>query len=45
MNNPTFIHGDNRNVFWNTTVPESKLKKKSYTISYHYVRKGVAHDE
>ena len=45
VNNPTFIHGDNQNILWNTTVTESKLKKKSYTIAYHYVQEGVAHDE
>ena len=37
VNNPCFIFGDNQSVLWNTTVPDSMLKKKSSsvaTISY-----------
>ena len=27
---------------WNTTVPESTLKKKTASVAYHYVREGVS---
>ena len=42
VNNPTFIYGDNQSVLWNTTVPESSLKKKSCAVAYHFCREGVA---
>ena len=42
---PTFIYGDNQSVLANTTVPDSMLKKKSQSISYHFVREGAAQDE
>ena len=42
---PAYIYGDNQSVLANTTVPDSVLKKKSQSISYHYVREGVAKDE
>ena len=45
VNNPVFIYGDNQSVLWNTSVPESMLKKKSNSIAYHFVREGVARDE
>ena len=45
VTNPTFISGDNQSVLWNTSVPESTLKKKSNSIAYHYVREGAARDE
>ena len=45
LNNPCFIYGDNQSVLWNTTVPESTLKKKSNSITYHMVREGAARDE
>ena len=41
VNNPTFIYGDNQSVLWNTTLPESSLKKKSCTVTYHFCREGV----
>ena len=44
VSNPTFIHGDNRSVLWNTTVPESTLKRKSSSVAYHFVREGVSKD-
>ena len=34
---PTFIYGDNQSVLANTTVPDSTLKKKSQSITYHFV--------
>ena len=45
MCEPTFIYGDNQSVLCNTTLPDSKLKKKSNSVAYHYVREGVARDE
>ena len=32
-------------VLWITTIPDSTLKKKSNSISYQFVREGVARDE
>ena len=32
-----FIFGDNQSVLKNTISPDSKLKKKSYSITYHHV--------
>jgi len=45
VTNPTFVYGDNQSVLWNTSVPDSTLKKKSSSVAYHFVRKGVAKDE
>ena len=45
VTNPVFVHGDNQSVLWNTTVPDSTLKKKSCSVAYHFVREGVARDE
>lgn len=42
---PCYIQGDNQSVLANTTEPGSTLKKKAQSISYHYVREGVAKDE
>ena len=42
VNNPVFTYGDNQSVLWNTSVPDSMLKKKSNSIAYHFVREGVA---
>ena len=42
---PTYIYGDNKSVLYNTSIPESTLKKKSQSICYHFVREGVARDE
>ena len=41
VNNPVFTYGDNQSVLWNTSVPDSTLKKKSNSIAYHYVREGA----
>ena len=45
FSDPCFVYGDNKLVFYNTTLPESTLKKKSNSISYHAVREGVATGE
>jgi hypothetical protein len=37
---PTFVYGDNQSVLFNTSIPESTLKKKSQSIAYHFVREG-----
>ena len=42
VNNPAFLYGDNQSVLWNTTVPESSLKKKSCAVVYHFCREGVS---
>ena len=42
---PMFISGDNQSVLANTTIPDSMLKKKSQSITYHFVREGAAWDE
>jgi hypothetical protein len=39
---PSFIYGDNQSVLYNSTLPESTLKKKSNSIAYHFVREGAA---
>ena len=43
--NPCFVYGDNQLVLWNTTVPDSVLRKKTSSVAYHFVREGVAKDE
>ena len=40
-----FIYGDNQSVLWNTTCPDSVLKKKNHSISFHYIREGCAASE
>ena len=42
---PTCIYGDNQSVLANTTIPDSTLKKKSQSITYHFVHEEVARDE
>ena len=42
---PTYIYGDNQSVLANTSIPDSTLKKKSQSITYHFVREGAARDE
>jgi hypothetical protein len=42
---PSYIYGDNQSVLWNTSIPDSMLKKKSQSIAYHFVHEGVARDE
>jgi hypothetical protein len=38
---PTSVKCDNMSVVYNTTAPESILKKKSNAIAYHFVREAV----
>ena len=42
---PTYIYGDNKSVLYNTSLPDSTLKKKSQSLAYHFVREGTARDE
>lgn len=42
---PAYIYGDNKSVLYNTTLPDSTLKKKSQSLAYHFVREGAARDE
>ena len=39
---PSYIFGDNQSVLANTSHPHSKLRKKSSSIAFHFVREGVA---
>ena len=45
LNTPTYIYGDNMSVIYNTSRPESTLKKKANSVCYHYIREAVAADE
>jgi hypothetical protein len=42
---PTYMYGDNMSVIYNTSKPESTLKKKANSVCYHYIREAVAADE
>ena len=42
---PFLVYGDNTLVLYNTTLPESTLKKKSKSIDYHVVKEVVATGE
>ena len=42
---PAYIFADNQSVLANATFPHSKLKKKSSSIAFHFVREGVAKTE
>ena len=45
LEGPVYIYGDNMSVIYNTSKPESVLKKKSNSICYHAVRESVASGE
>ena len=45
FSDPCFLYGYNKSVLYNTTLPESTLKKKRNSIDYHAVREGVATGE
>ena len=42
---PSYVFGDNQSVLSNTSFPHSKLKNKSSSIAFHFVREGVAKTE
>ena len=41
---PSLIYGDNQSVMANPTIPDSMLKKKLQSITYHFVHEGSACD-
>ena len=45
MTHGVFVYGDNQSVLWNTTYPDSVLKKKSNSVAYHFVREGCSVNE
>ena len=45
INGPAYVYGDNMSVIYNTSRPESTLRKKSNSICYHAVRESVAMGE
>ena len=45
LTGPTYVYGDNMSVIYNTSRPESTLKKKINSIFYHAVREAVASGE
>ena len=45
LTGPTYTYGDNMSVIYNTSRPESTIKKKSNSICYHAVREAVASGE
>ena len=42
ITSPTYTLGDNMSVIFNTSRPESMLRKKSNSICYHTVREYIA---
>ena len=42
MDGPTDMFCDNEAVYKNASTPESQLKKKHHSISYHMSREAVA---
>ena len=40
-----YIYGNNQSVLANTIVPESTLKKKSSSLTYHLVRQDMSLDK
>ena len=42
LDGPTYIKADNMSVIHNCSNPASQLKKKSNSITYHYVRERCA---
>mmetsp|Transcript_10686 Transcript_10686/g.15072 ORF Transcript_10686/g.15072 Transcript_10686/m.15072 type:complete len:234 (+) Transcript_10686:2191-2892(+) len=44
VTNPCLVYGDNQSVLWNTSIPDSTLKKKTSSVAYNFVREGVLMD-
>ena len=44
VDEPVFIYGDNQSVLVNASAPESTLKNKGQSISFHCICKGCATD-
>ena len=45
LTGPTYVYCNNMSVIYNTSEPESTLKKKSNSICYHALRTAVASGE
>ena len=45
IENPAFVFGDNQSVLWNTSLPDSVLKKKTSSVAFNFVREGVSRDQ
>ena len=45
IDGPSYIFSDNQSVLYNTSRPESTLKKKSNSIVYHLLREAMAMGE
>ena len=45
IDGPTYVYGDNMSVIFNTSRPESTLKKKSNSVCYHAVKESDAMKE
>ena len=45
VDEPAFVHGDNKSVLANTTVPGSTLKRKMNSFSCHFIWEGCARDK
>jgi len=45
ISGPSYVFGDNMSVIYNTSRPESTLKKKNNAICYHAIRESVAMGE
>ena len=41
VSGPSYIYGDNVSVVYNTSRPESVLRKKSNSVCYHALNKSV----
>ena len=42
VSNPTNLYGDNFGSIQSASIPDTELKKKHVTISYHFVRESIA---
>ena len=42
---PAYVYGDNVSVIYNTSSPESTLKKKANLVCYHTIRESAAMGE
>ena len=45
VNNSCFVIGDNQSFLWNMSIPDFILKKKTASVSYHFVCEGISASE
>ena len=45
VENPVFVYGDNQSVLWNTSLPDSVLKKETSSVAFNFVRERVSRDQ